>query len=369
MLRCRPRACLALQKKSVIAWQNVIPRLANSSRQTITTPSVPLTNSNERKALTESPDKGGQLRFNAFPTYNSFFELSKPKLSTLVLLTTMSSYALTPFPAASLSTLFFLSSGTWLCCASANAFNMWLEPPFDSQMSRTRNRPLVRGSIRPEQAFSFGTLCGITGTAALFLGVNTTCAILGSANILLYAGVYTPLKRVSIANTWVGALVGAIPPLMGWVAATPYDLFDTQNLGGLYLGLLTYAWQFPHFNSLAWFIRGEYARAGYVMTCISNPSLNSRVSLRYSLCTFPICYGLVHAHVCDPYFLVDGTVLNAYLSYRAIDFWRQVGSDKDKDKSARKLFFASLIYLPGILLLAMLHKTGVWNWNHSDVED
>ncbi|CCG83046.1 Protoheme IX farnesyltransferase,mitochondrial [Taphrina deformans PYCC 5710] len=301
------------------------------------------------------------VKRNPAPTYKTYLELSKPKLSTLVVLTTMSSYALSPFPAASLPTLFFLTSGTWLCCASANAYNMWLEPPFDSQMTRTRNRPLVRGALHPNQAFSFASAAGLLGSTALFLGVNPVCSALGLANIVLYAGIYTPLKRVSITNTWVGAIVGAIPPLMGWAAATPYPILCSENLGGLYLALLLYAWQFPHFNSLAWYIRSEYARAGYVMTSITNPGMNARVSLRYSVAMFPLCYGLVHVGVCDHWFLYDSALLNAYMSYQAFVFWRCRGTNKEKDKKAKKLFFSSLLYLPGVLLLAMLHKTGLWN--------
>lgn len=300
-------------------------------------------------------------KLNPRPTIHTYLELSKPKLTTLVVLTTMSSYALSPFPAASLPTLLCLTAGTWLCCASANAYNMWLEPPFDSQMSRTRNRPLVRGALHPNKAFAVATLSSALGTSVLLLGVNPICSALGLANIILYAGIYTPLKRISVSNTWVGAVVGAIPPLMGWAAATPFPALSPENLGGLYLALLLYCWQFPHFNSLAWYIRSEYARAGYVMTSISNPKLNSRVGLRYSLATFPICYGLVHAGVCDAYFLYDSMLLNVYMSYRAFEFWRQDGSDKEKDKSAKKLFFASLIYLPGVLLLAMVHKSGLWD--------
>lgn len=308
-------------------------------------------------------------KLNSAPTLQIYLELTKPKLSTLVVLTTMSSYALSPFPAASLPTLMFLTAGTWLCCASANAYNMWLEPPFDSQMTRTRNRPIVRGAIHPNQAFAFASASGILGTSALYLGVNPICSLLGFANIFLYAGLYTPLKRVSITNTWVGAVVGAIPPLIGWAAASPYPVFDPENLGGLYLGLMLYAWQFPHFNSLAWFIRSEYARAGYVMTCISDPGANARVSLRYSIATFPICWGLVSAGVCDSLFLYDSSILNAYLCYQAFRFWKEDGTDKCKDKSAKKLFFASLVYLPGILLLAMAHKTGLWTRQEAALQD
>lgn len=314
-----------------------------------------------RFATTSVKHRGEVAKYNAAPSLRTYLELSKPKLTTLVVLTTMSAYALSPFPAASLPTLFFLTSGTWLCSASANAYNMWLEPPFDSQMTRTRNRPLVRGALHPNEAFTFACGAGVLGTSALLFGVNPVCATLGLANIVLYAGVYTPLKRISIANTWVGAVVGAIPPLMGWAAATPYPILAPENVGGLYLALLLYAWQFPHFNSLAWYIRGEYARAGYVMTSISNPGMNARVSMRYSLAMFPICYGLVHAGVCDAFFFIDSGILNAYMSYQAYVFWRHRGSDKERDKKARKLFFSSLVYLPGVLLLAMVHKSGLWD--------
>lgn len=316
---------------------------------------------------TRSSLRSTTIKHNVKPTLDTYLELTKPKLSTLVVLTTMSSYALSPFPAASLPTLLFLTAGTWLCCASANAYNMWLEPPFDSQMTRTRNRPIVRGAIHPNQAFAFATASGLLGSTALLFGVNPTCAALGLANIALYAGLYTPLKRVSITNTWVGAVVGAIPPLIGWAAASPYPVFAMENLGGLYLALLLYAWQFPHFNSLAWFIRSEYARAGYVMTSISNPGTNARVSLRYSLATFPICWGLVHTGVCDSWFLFDSAILNSYLSYQAFIFWHRGGTDKVKDKLAKKLFFASLIYLPGVLVLAMIHKVGLWG--EADLEE
>lgn len=313
------------------------------------------------------------LRARARPSPGTLSELAKPKLTTLIVLSTMASYAIAPGE-TSLTTLGWLTAGTALCSSSANAFNMWLEPPFDAQMSRTKNRPLVRGAVHPDQAFAIGTTAGVIGTAALYIGVNPLCAALGLANVALYAGVYTPLKRHSILNTWAGAVVGAIPPLMGWFAASPYPVFDVGNLGGLYLGLLLYAWQFPHFNSLAWYIRGEYARAGYVMASVTDPALNARVSLRYAVACLPICTALVHAQVCDTYFLFDSTCLNAFLILRAWQFWqvstnahlartggRTSGNGSDEaasDKAARKLFFASLVYLPALLVLAMLHKRG-----------
>ncbi len=315
-----------------------------------------------RQLSTKSPSGSRTIvkRYNE-PTLNTYLELAKPRLTTLVVLSTMSSYALSPFPATSLSTLMFLTLGTSLCSASANAFNMWLEPPFDAQMTRTQNRPLVRGALPATNAFLFGSAAGFTGVTALMWGVNPLCSFLGLSNIILYAGIYTPLKRLSVLNTWVGAVVGAIPPMMGWAASTPYPTFALENLGGLFPALLLYAWQFPHFNSLSWYIRAEYARAGYVMASVVNPAMNARVSLRYSLLTFPICYGMVHTGICNEWFLIDSGIVNLYLVHRAWDFWKETGSEKDRDKKAKKLFFASLIYLPAVLLLAMAHKQGLWD--------
>ncbi|OLL26139.1 Protoheme IX farnesyltransferase, mitochondrial [Neolecta irregularis DAH-3] len=278
--------------------------------------------------------------------------LAKPRLTALVVLSAMSTYALSPF-CSTFTTLLFFAPGTLLCAASANSLNMWLEPPFDAQMARTRNRPLPRGLLSPSTAFLFAIGTGASGLSLLFYGVNTTTALLGLGNIVLYAGVYTPMKRYSILNTWVGSLVGAIPPLMGWAATTP-DLFS--HPGGLLLAGLLFAWQFPHFNSLAWTLRSDYFRAGYRMMSVTNPSLNARVSLRYSLLTFPICFGLAIYGVVDPGFIFSSSCVNSYLTFYAWRFWRWGG-----DSNARKLFWASLWHLPAVMMLGMLHKMGNWD--------
>ncbi|KAG5519599.1 hypothetical protein PMAC_001754 [Pneumocystis sp. 'macacae'] len=285
----------------------------------------------------------------ARPSISTLVELTKPRLTFLVVLSAMSSYALAPFPSASISTLIFLTFGTALCSSSANAFNMLIESAFDAQMSRTRSRPLIRGIISLPTVFSFVCVTGSLGTLFLAWGVNETTAFLGVANIFLYAGVYTPLKRISIINTWVGAIVGALPPLMGWSASSDGDLFS--HLGGWILAGILYAWQFPHFNSLSWNIRQEYARAGYYMTCVVNPALNARVSLRYSLLCFLLCWALPISGLVDSFYFFDSTVVNIFMTVYAWKFYRH-----QNEKNARELFVASLIYLPCIFLLALIHK-------------
>lgn len=323
-----------------------------------------------------------------------YIALTKPRLSALVVLSAMSAYALTP-QNATLAQLLFLTFGTTLASGSANAINMGREYIYDGMMTRTRTRPVVRGLVTPTQAFTFAGVSGVVGVTALYFGVNPTVAFLGASNIVLYGGLYTTLKRKSISNTWVGAVVGAIPPLMGWAASS-----SLADPGAWFLAALLYAWQFPHFNSLSHSIREEYRRAGYVMAAWSNPALNARVALRYSVAMFPICIGLSYFGVTDWIFAFDSSLINAWLTYWAYQFWVEQRnmkpvakhngtlyqpavqdhsgsgssgsysqSSKQANSFARKLFWGSVIHLPAILVLAMIHKKGQWDWLFGPSED
>ena len=307
--------------------------------------------------------------------FTTYLALSKPRLSFLVVLTATAAYSLYPVPGllapaatetASLSTLtlLFLTTGTALASASANALNMLFEPEHDAKMSRTRNRPLVRKLISSRGAVVFAAVCGTLGTAALYYGVNPTTAFLGAANIVLYAGIYTPMKRMSVLNTWVGALVGGIPPLMGWTAAAGQCahegtwqelLFGEGTAGGWLLASLLFAWQFPHFNSLSWSIRDEYKAAGYRMMAWVNPARNGRVALRYAVIMFPVCIGLSYCGVTDWSFVVTSSAVNGWMAWKAVEFWRETG----QKGTARGLFWASVWHLPLVMVLAMAQKKGL----------
>ncbi|KAH6574408.1 hypothetical protein BASA60_005578 [Batrachochytrium salamandrivorans] len=267
------------------------------------------------------------------------------KLSAFVALTTMAGYAMAP-GAASVVSLLCTTGGTALCIASANALNQWTEAPYDAQMSRTRTRILVRHGMSPQHAFVAAVTAGVAGTAILAVTVNPITAVLGAANILLYTCIYTPMKRSSIANTWAGSVVGAIPPAMGWTACT-----GTIDPGALVLAAALYAWQFPHFNALSWGLRSDYAKAGYRMMCVTHPQLNARVALRYALAMFPICYAAYAIDMVSWLFLLDSSIVNAYMAWHAYFFWRS-----SNPQTARALFFASLVHLPVLLALLMIHK-------------
>lgn len=244
-------------------------------------------------------------------------ELVKAKLAGLVALTAMCGYAMAP-GVTDVSTLLYTTVGTGLCISSANAINQWIEVPYDAQMLRTRNRVLGRRQLSQAHAFGFGVLTGTTGVGMLATMVNPLTAVLGLSNILLYTCVYTPMKRASIANTWAGAVVGAIPPMMGWTAVTN-ELMDP---GCWVMGAILYAWQFPHFNALAWNLRADYSKAGYRMMSVTDPKLNARVSLRYSLAMVPLCLAVPYLDLTSWWFALDSTVVNAGLIYGAIQFWR-----------------------------------------------
>ncbi|KAM6505417.1 Protoheme IX farnesyltransferase, mitochondrial [Fusarium solani] len=311
--------------------------------------------------------------------FSTFLSLSKPRLTMLIVLTAMATYALYPAPemlspstteTPSLSplTLLFLTTGTTLCSTSANAFNMLYEPARDAKMARTRNRPLVRGLVSKRSAVLFAVLSGAIGTGALHFGVNPTVSGLGFANIVIYAGMYTPLKAVTAFNTWIGAIVGGIPPLMGWAAAAGETatkdgswrelLFasDGSSIGGWVMAGLLFAWQFPHFMALSWPIREEYKKAGLRMLAWTNPARNGRVALRYSLVFIPLCLGLCASGVTEWSFAVTSFAINAWLVREAVRFWRYEGHQG----SARGLFWASVWHLPGVMILALLHKKGMW---------
>ncbi|KAF1951728.1 mitochondria protoheme IX farnesyltransferase [Byssothecium circinans] len=307
--------------------------------------------------------------------FMTYLSLTKPRLSFLVVLTATAAYSLYPVPgllapaatdtpSLSTLTLLFLTSGVALCSSSANTFNMIMEPEYDAKMSRTRNRPLVRKLISTRGAMVFAVICGVVGTGALYFGVNPTTAFLGASNIVLYAGVYTPLKRMSVLNTWVGAVVGGIPPLMGWTAAAGQCahegtwqelLFGEGSAGGWLCAALLFAWQFPHFNSLSWSIREEYKNAGYRMLAWVNPARNGRVAIRYSILMFPVCIALSYCGVTDPSFVVTSSAVNAWMTWKAVEFWKEQGHKG----TARGLFWASVWHLPIVMVLAMAQKKGL----------
>ncbi|XP_052757444.1 protoheme IX farnesyltransferase, mitochondrial [Galleria mellonella] len=281
--------------------------------------------------------------------------LSKFRLTSLVVMTSMAGYALAPAPFC-LTTFALCAAGTGLVSAAANSINQYHEVPFDAQMSRTKNRVLVKGLLEPVHAISFAGVTSATGLSILYFGVNPLTAGLGAANLFLYTSVYTPMKRMSILNTWLGSVVGAIPPLMGWAGCT-----GNLDVGALVLGAILYSWQFPHFNALSWNLRPDYSRAGYRMMAVTDPALCRRVALRHTGIITATCLASPYLDVTNMWFALESLPLNIYFMYLAWQFYK-----KSDSGSSRKLFRFSLIHLPLLMVLMLVNKK---YWSSADIQD
>ncbi|XP_046362920.2 protoheme IX farnesyltransferase, mitochondrial-like [Haliotis rufescens] len=284
-----------------------------------------------------------QLDLRKLPQY--YLKLSKIRLTGLVVLTSMAGYAMAP-GAFDPTTFILCTLGTGLSSCAANSINQFFEVPFDSQMNRTKNRVLVRGHLSHLHSVIFAGVCGVTGISMLGLGVNSTTALLGAFNLALYTLAYTPMKRLSISNTWVGSVVGAIPPMMGWAASS-----GGLETGALLLGAIMYAWQFPHFNALSWNLRPDYSRAGYRMMSVTNPALCKRVAFRYCVVTTGLSLMAPIVDLTTWTFVAGSLPLNLYFCYLGYCFHRDGDS-----KSSRKLFRFSLIHIPALLVMMLVSK-------------
>lgn len=271
-------------------------------------------------------------------------ELSKARLSFLVLMTTLVGFLMGWRGPMDYTILFATLLGTALSAAGASAFNQWIERDLDSLMSRTADRPLPSARMHPSDALIFALLCCGSGIALLALLVNPLTASLALLTIVTYAVIYTPLKRVTELNTLIGAVPGALPPLIGWTAATGH-----ADLGGWVLFLILWFWQMPHFLAIAWLYRDQYSAAGFKMLSARDLEGWSTgwQALIYSaaLLAVSLLPGIIG--MATPYYFFAALALGAAMLFLSFDFLRLRTMS-----AARRLFFASIIYLP--LLLGVL---------------
>ncbi|MFH4981432.1 hypothetical protein AB6A40_008141 [Gnathostoma spinigerum] len=278
----------------------------------------------------------------------SYLQLSKSRLTLLIASTAVGGYVLSPLP-ISISSLFACAAGTALFSASANTFNHVLESPYDAQMKRTQHRLLVVQRFTPLHACTFAQVLALMGFGVLWFGCNPFPALLGALNAVLYAGVYTPMKRYNMGCTWVGAAVGAVPPLMGYSAAT-----GTVDISACVMSAILFCWQFPHFNALSWNHRADYSRAGYRVMCVIDPHLCRLSSLRHSFALVFLCSVAAPMSCLTSWsFAVDCLPVNAILLYLTYRFYNVTDA-----KTARNLFYYSLLYLPLIMTLMILSNYG-----------
>lgn len=276
-------------------------------------------------------------------------ELFKARLTALVVLTTTLGFY---FGARDgLGGLLFWETilATALLASGAAALNQYLEREADALMTRTRNRPLPSGRVSPATALQVGVALSILGMLWLTFRVNPLTGLLGTITLASYLFVYTPLKRVTTLNTLVGAVPGALPPLMGWTAATG-DL----GAGGWALFTILFFWQMPHFMAIAWMYRDDYARGGFRMLPVVDPEgrRTGMTAVRHTVALIAFSLAPVGLGLAGRWYA--GVALALGLSFLACAVLFAARLTRE---SARRLFLASIVYLPVLLSVLVADRT------------
>jgi heme o synthase len=279
-------------------------------------------------------------------SWTAYVELAKPRILSMVLVTTTIGYFLAAKGIHPLSTLLLTLFGVGAATGGSAALNNYLEREVDGKMARTRNRALPAGVIQPSSALAFGISLVLLGLLVLVWAVNLLTGFLVLLAAFLYVLVYTPMKRLTWLNTTFGAIPGAIPPMCGWAAATGH-----LNPGAWVLFLILFAWQHPHFYAIAWMFQDDYRNAGFKMLPVVEPGGAStfRQTILFSVLLLgvsilPTAIGMTGKVYCVGA-LVMGLAMLA------------VGTMFTRTKSfldARRLLKASVIYLPLLLLLIII---------------
>jgi heme o synthase len=239
-------------------------------------------------------------------------------------------------------------AGTGILASGASALNQVVEAGADAQMERTQARPLPAGRVHPDRAFALGVALVVAGLAILVLRVNLLTAALGAATIVSYLFLYTPLKKVTSLATVVGAVPGALPPMMGWSAVR-----DDVGAGAWALFGILFCWQLPHFLAIAWMYREDYARGGFPTLPIGDPSgrRTGQQMVIWSAALIPVSILPSVLDLAGVLYLVGALVLG--LAYLAVAF--QFSAQRS-EASARRLLLTSVAYLPALLIALLVDR-------------
>ncbi len=274
--------------------------------------------------------------------------LLKLRLTGMVVITALVGYILGSGKTVDWLAFIALGLGTWLLAGSASALNQWWEIGPDARMQRTRNRPLPAARLARSTAMLLALFTGAFGTICLLLGTNLLTCSLGVANLIIYAFIYTPLKRRTTLNTVVGAICGGVPPLMGFAAAS-----GGLTTAAYLLAAILFIWQIPHFLALAWMYKDDYANAGFKMLPIIDRqgTTTGNMAVLYSLLLVPLAAGVSIEGSAGAVFLITGVLLSAGLVYLSV----RLRMKRDRP-AARRLFLASVIYLPLLLIVLVADR-------------
>lgn len=295
----------------------------------------------------------GVLSF-AVDRFRSYCELLKPRLSLLVTFSSVFGYALGSSGALNWSSLFMLGLGGFLVSGASVTINQILEKDLDRLMTRTQGRPLPSQRIKPYEATWVAIFSAVLGGILLIKFTNPLTVFLSFLSLLLYSFVYTPLKRVGPIAVFVGAVPGALPPLLGWIAATGTIGYEALVLFGI-----QFIWQFPHFWAIAWVSHDDYQKAGFkLLPSAGNKDFQTAIQIMiYTLFLLPL--GLLPAK-----FGITGinsalvvTVCGVFFLAQTLMLMRDCLIEGEKArKSALKIMFGSFIYLPVVQIAFILDK-------------
>lgn len=276
-----------------------------------------------------------------------FLELTKPRIAVMALLTVAVGYLLGAAPFLRIDELLHTLLGTALVAGGASALNQLVERRSDAQMRRTASRPLPSGRLQPPEVFLFGNLLSVVGIAYLALALpHPAAAITAAVTLVIYVGVYTPLKTVTPLNTLVGAFPGALPPVIGWCAARNTVGAEAAALFGI-----LFVWQLPHFFAIAWIYRDDYTAGGHRMLavgdrCGTRTAWSMMLTAAALLPVSLVPWWFATAGI--PY-LIGASLLGLWFLATTVRFFRS-----RSDQAARQVLWASLLYLPGVLVLLVL---------------
>lgn len=280
------------------------------------------------------------------PIVKAYIELTKPRILSLVLVTSAIGYFLGGEGIKSVPIFFCTLIGTALSCGGAGVLNHYLERDVDLLMHRTSRRPLPLGMVSPTNALLFGIILVLIGTTLLVSEVNLLTGFLALLTSFLYVLVYTPLKRITWLNTFVGAIPGALPPVGGWTAAT-----GSIDTGAWLLFFILFVWQIPHFYAIAWLFREDYARGGFKMLPVVEPDGRStfRQVIWYSALLIPVSLLPAFTGMSGEVYFWGVLILSAWILATGINL-----AKTRTYMHAKKLLKATVIYLPVLLALIVL---------------
>ena len=285
----------------------------------------------------------------AYTRTTDLVALAKPRLNLLVVVSAVAGYVMANGDTHDVWRLLCMIAGTGLVAGGASAFNQIIERQPDALMQRTRLRPMPDGRLATRDAWVFGSVLTIAGLAILALGANLLSATVAFVTMASYAVVYTPLKRYSSFSTVIGAIPGALPPVIGWAAA-----LDELSQGAWVLFGIVFLWQLPHFLAIAWIYREDYARAGFPMLPVIEPDGRStaRQAVIYSLALLPLSLAPTLVGMTGPIYFAGALLLTLLFIGLALKF-----SVTRSIPDARRLFFGSIIYLPLLWMLMIADRT------------